>query len=246
MKQTHSNTQNPVEQSAVLELQDVKKSFSVPGGDPPLILDVPFFKIAAGELVALEGQSGSGKSTLLNVVSGILRPDSGQVLIGGLNIVKLAEPQRDRLRADRIGLVFQQFNLLPGFTALENVLVAMSFGSQASNKGRAESLLEAVGLADRFHHKPVALSIGQQQRVAVARALANRPRVLLADEPTASIDPSHQQQVIDLLQTTCREEDVALLVVTHAPEVAEQFPVRHRLEDFNRAAVVHPTTSGVY
>ena len=245
MKQTHSNTQSPVEKSAVLELNGVKKSFSVPGGDPLLILDIPFFQIAAGELVALEGQSGSGKSTLLNVISGIMRPDSGQVLVGGLNIVKLAEPQRDRLRADRIGLVFQQFNLLPGFTALENVLVAMSFGSQVSSKERAESLLEAVGLADRFHHKPATMSIGQQQRVAVARALANRPRVLLADEPTASIDPSHQQQVIDLLQTTCREEEVALLVVTHAPEVAEQFPVRHRLEDFNRAAAVHPTTSGV-
>ena len=246
MKQTHSNTQSPVEKSAVLELHDVKKSFSVPGGDPLLILDVPSFQIAGGELVALEGQSGSGKSTLLNVVSGIMRPDSGQVLIGGLNIVKLAEPQRDRLRADRIGLVFQQFNLLPGFSALVIVLVAMSFGSHVSSKERAESLLEAVGLADRFHHKPAAMSIGQQQRVAVARALANQPRVLLADEPTASIDPSHQQQVIDLLQTTCREEEVALLVVTHAPEVAEQFPVRHRLEDFNRAAAVHPTTSGVY
>ena len=246
MKQTHSKIQSSVDKVAVLELRDVKKSFSVPGSNPLQILDIPFFQITAGELVALEGQSGSGKSTLLNVVSGILRPDSGEVLIGGLNIVKLAEPQRDRLRADRIGLVFQQFNLLPGFTALENVLVAMSFGSQAASKERAESLLEAVGLADRFHHKPAALSIGQQQRVAVARALANRPRVLLADEPTASIDPAHQQQVIDLLQNTCKEEDVALLVVTHAPEVAEQFPVRHRLEDFNQAAAIHLTTSGVH
>ena len=246
MKQTHTKNQSSTKEAAVLELRDVKKSFSVPGSNPLQILDIPFFQITAGELVALEGQSGSGKSTLLNVVSGILRPDSGEVLIGGLNIVKLAEPQRDRLRADRIGLVFQQFNLLPGFTALENVLVAMSFGSQAASKERAESLLEAVGLADRFHHKPAALSIGQQQRVAVARALANRPRVLLADEPTASIDPAHQQQVIDLLQNTCKEEDVALLVVTHAPEVAEQFPVRHRLEEFNRAAAIHPTTSGVH
>ena len=246
MKQTHTKNQSSTEEVAVLELRDVKKSFSVPGSNPLQILDIPFFQITAGELVALEGQSGSGKSTLLNVVSGILRPDNGEVLIGGLNIVKLAEPQRDRLRADRIGLVFQQFNLLPGFTALENVLVAMSFGSQAASKERAESLLEAVGLADRFHHKPAALSIGQQQRVAVARALANRPRVLLADEPTASIDPAHQQQVIDLLQNTCKEEDVALLVVTHAPEVAEQFPVRHCLEDFNQAAAIHLTTSGVH
>ena len=132
------------------------------------------FHIDAGELVALEGQSGSGKSTLLNVISGISRPDSGHVLISGLDIVKLAESQRDRLRADRVGLIFQQFNLLPGFTALENVLVAMSFGSAVADKGRAETLLESVGLADRLHHKPAALSIGQQQRVAVARALANQ------------------------------------------------------------------------
>ena len=245
MKHTPSIHQNTDGPPVVLELQDIKKSFVVPGGDPLLILDIPFFQIDAGELVALEGQSGSGKSTLLNVVSGISRPDSGHVLISGLDIVKLAEPQRDRLRADRIGLIFQQFNLLPGFTALENVLVAMSFGSAFADKGRAESLLESVGLADRLHHKPAALSIGQQQRVAVARALANRPRVLLADEPTASIDPAHQQQVIDLLQTTCQEEKVALLVVTHAPEVAEQFPIRHRLEDFNQAVAVHPTTNEV-
>ena len=245
MKHTPTITKNKDGSPVVLELQDVKKSFVMPGGDPLLILDIPSFHIDAGELVALEGQSGSGKSTLLNVISGISRPDSGHVLISGLDIVKLAESQRDRLRADRVGLIFQQFNLLPGFTALENVLVAMNFGSTVADKGRAETLLESVGLADRLHHKPAALSIGQQQRVAVARALANRPRILLADEPTASIDPAHQQQVIDLLQTTCQDENVALLVVTHAPEIAEQFPIRYRLENFNRAVAVHPTTNEV-
>ena len=245
MKHTPTITKNKDGSPVVLELQNVKKSFVIPGGDPLLILDIPSFHIDAGELVALEGQSGSGKSTLLNVISGISRPDSGHVLISGLDIVKLAESQRDRLRADRVGLIFQQFNLLPGFTALENVLVAMSFGSAVADKVRAESLLESVGLADRLHHKPAALSIGQQQRVAVARALANRPRILLADEPTASIDPAHQQQVIDLLQTTCQDENVALLVVTHAPEIAKQFPIRYRLENFNRAVAVHPTTNEV-
>jgi len=245
MKHTPTITKNKDGSPVVLELQNVKKSFVMPGGDPLLILDIPSFHIDAGELVALEGQSGSGKSTLLNVISGISRPDSGHVLISGLDIVKLAESQRDRLRADRVGLIFQQFNLLPGFTALENVLVAMNFGSTVADKGRAETLLESVGLADRLHHKPAALSIGQQQRVAVARALANRPRILLADEPTASIDPAHQQQVIELLQTTCQDENVALLVVTHAPEIAEQFPIRYRLENFNRAVAVHPTTNEV-
>ena len=228
----------------VIELTGVRKAFPVPGGEPLTILDIPAFTVAAGELVALEGQSGSGKSTLLNVIAGILRPDAGSVKIAGIDIVKLAEPMRDRLRADRVGLVFQQFNLLPGFTALENVLVAMSFGSRPADRSRAEALLTAVGLTDRLHHKPAALSIGQQQRVAVARALANRPRVLLADEPTASIDPAHQQQVIDLLQNSCRDEQVSLVVVTHAPEVAKQFPVRYRLEDFNRAAAAHaPATA---
>ena len=245
MKHTPTITKNKDGSPVVLELQNVKKSFVMPGGDPLLILDIPSFHIDAGELVALEGQSGSGKSTLLNVISGISRPDSGHVLISGLDIVKLAESQRDRLRADRVGLIFQQFNLLPGFTALENVLVAMSFGSAVADKVRAESLLESVGLADRLHHKPAALSIGQQQRVAVARALANRPRILLADEPTASIDPAHQQQGIDLLRTTCQDENVALLVVTHAPEIAKQFPIRYRLENFNRAVAVHPTTNEV-
>ncbi len=244
MAVTPTPSSSPTSSGPVIELADVRKAFSVPGGEPLTILDISSLQIAAGDLVALEGQSGSGKSTLLNVISGIMRPDAGRVVIGGIDITKLAEPQRDRLRADRIGLVFQQFNLLPGFTALENVLVAMAFGTRPTDRGRAAALLTAVGLGERLHHKPAALSIGQQQRVAVARALANRPRVLLADEPTASIDPAHQQQVIDLLQTTCRDEGVALLVVTHAPEVASQFPVRYRLEDFNRAAAAHAPAAG--
>ena len=222
--------------TAVIELEQVRKSFATPGGGRTDVLDVPGFRLAAGEHCALEGKSGSGKSTLLNVIAGILRPDSGRVVIAGVDVTRLDEARRDRLRADALGLVFQQFNLLPGFTALENVLVAMSFGSGRADRGRATELLAAVGLADRLHHRPAQLSTGQQQRVAVARALANRPRAVLADEPTASVDAAHQQQVIDLLRDTCSAQDVALLVVTHAPEVARQFPRRLRLEEFNRAA----------
>lgn len=220
----------------VIELTNVRKSFALPGGETVNVLDIDSFSLAAGEHCALEGQSGAGKSTLLNVISGITRPDSGSVIIDAIDISRLDEARRDRVRADRLGLVFQQFNLLPGFTALENVLVAMSFGSGRPDRRRAADLLAAVGLGHRLDHKPAALSVGQQQRVAVARALANRPRVVLADEPTASIDTAHQQQVIDLLRNTCREQAAALLIVTHAPEVAEQFPRRVRLEDFNRAA----------
>jgi ABC-type lipoprotein export system ATPase subunit len=225
---------------AVIQLAQVQKSFAMPGGGRVDVLDVPDFTLGAGEHCALEGQSGSGKSTLLNVIAGILRPDSGRVLIDGLDITRLPEPRRDRLRADALGLVFQQFNLLPGFTALENVLVAMSFGSGGADRRRAVELLTAVGLGDRLHHKPAQLSTGQQQRVAVARALANRPRAVLADEPTASVDAAHQQQVIDLLRDTCTARGVALLVVTHAPEVARQFPRRIRLEEFNRAGRPSP------
>jgi ABC-type lipoprotein export system ATPase subunit len=219
----------------VIRLENVRKSFAMPGGERVDILDVPGFDLAAGEQAALEGSSGSGKSTLLHVISGIMRPDSGRVEVAGTDITQLPESRRDRLRADTLGLVFQQFNLLPGFTALENVLVAMSFGSQPPDRARATALLEAVGLAHRLHHKPAELSIGQQQRVAVARALANRPRAVLADEPTASVDAAHQQQVVDLLKNTCTEHGVALLVVTHDPEVARQFPRRLKLEEFNRA-----------
>jgi ABC-type lipoprotein export system ATPase subunit len=220
----------------VIAVKDVRKSFAMPGGERVDVLDVPGFVLAAGEQAALEGSSGSGKSTLLHVISGIMRPDTGRVEVAGTDITRLPESRRDRLRADTLGLVFQQFNLLPGFTALENVLVAMSFASGRPDRDRATALLEAVGLAHRLHHKPGELSTGQQQRVAVARALANRPQVVLADEPTASIDAAHQQQVVDLLQNTCTEHGVALLVVTHDPAVARQFPRRLRLEEFNRAA----------
>lgn len=220
----------------VIELRNVRKAFVAPGGEIVPVLDIDSFALAAGEECALEGRSGSGKSTLLNVISGIMRPDAGSVWVGGRDIARFDEASRDRVRADALGLVFQQFNLLPGFTALENVLVAMSFGSARPDRRRAADLLGAVGLAHRLDHKPAALSVGQQQRVAVARALANRPRAVLADEPTASIDSAHQEQVIDLLRDTCREQGAALLVVTHAPEVAGRFPRRLRLEDFNRAA----------
>jgi ABC-type lipoprotein export system ATPase subunit len=221
----------------VIQLEQVTKSFRLPGGEIVAVLDVPAFALAEGEQCSLEGHSGSGKSTLLHVISGIMRPDAGSVRIDGIDITRLDEARRDRVRADKLGLVFQQFNLLPGFTALENVLVAMSFGSGKPDRWRAADLLAAVGLSHRLHHKPAELSIGQQQRVAVARALANRPRVILADEPTASVDAAHQRQVIDLVRGTCTEQGVALLLVTHDPAVAAQFPRRLRLEDFNRAAV---------
>ncbi len=221
----------------MLRLQNLKKSYLEANGDTLQILDIPEFHVAAGEQLAMIGQSGCGKSTLLHVISGISRPDSGQVIVDGLDVTRLPEAGCDRYRADKIGYVFQTFNLLPGFTAVENVMLGMTFSRGRASRTRALSLLQRVGLQHRVEHKPSALSVGEQQRVAVARALANRPRLLLADEPTANIDRRNQQQVVDLIRETSREEGVTLLLVTHSMEVAEQFERIDKLEEINQVTV---------
>ena len=218
----------------MLLLENVKKSFIEPGGAKLPILDVPSFRVEAGEQMVLVGRSGSGKTTLLHMIAGIGRPDAGSIRIDGIDITRLPEAGRDRFRADKLGYVFQTFNLLPGFTAFENVLLGMSFASRKVDTQRARQLLERVGLGHRLNHKPAQLSVGEQQRVAVARALANRPKLLLADEPTANIDTRHQQTVVDLIRETSREENVALILVTHTPEVAAQFERVENLENINR------------
>lgn len=218
----------------MLELRNVKKSYPEPGGGWLPILDIPAFVVKDGEQMVLVGRSGCGKSTLLHVIAGISRADSGTIHLGGVELTAYSEAGRDRVRAAQIGYVFQTFNLLPGFTAYENVLLGMTFGRGKLDRNRAKDLLGRVGLSHRAKHKPRALSVGEQQRVAVARALANRPRLLLADEPTANVDPKNQQAVIDLICNTCREEKIALIMVTHSMEVAGQFPRVDRLEEINR------------
>src|SRR5580765_1917458 len=180
----------------MLQLRHVKKSYTEPDGGKLPILDIPQFEVKNAEQMALVGKSGCGKTTLLHTIAGITRADAGEIKIDGIDIANLSEAGVDKVRADRIGYVFQTFNLLPGFTALENVLLGMSFATGRVRLDRAKHLLERVGLAHRFHHRPAQLSVGEQQRVAVARALGNQPSLLLADEPTANIDTRHQQQVI--------------------------------------------------
>jgi ABC-type lipoprotein export system ATPase subunit len=221
----------------MLYLKDLKKSFTQPDGTELRILDIPEFHVVPGEQMVLVGRSGCGKTTLLHVIAGISRPNSGRVRIDDWDLTLMSESECDRFRAERIGYVFQTFNLLPGFTALENVLLSMRFARGRPDKVRARQLLKRVGLEHRITHKPTMLSVGEQQRVAVARALANKPRLLLADEPTANVDAGHQQQILDLLRETCGEENVAIVMVTHSAEVAKQFPRVDRLEDFNRVAV---------
>jgi len=220
----------------MLLLKDLKKSFSQPDGTALPILDIPEYRVAAGEEVVLVGHSGCGKTTLLHVIAGIGRPDSGKVRIDDWDITLMPEAECDRFRAERIGYVFQTFNLLAGFTALENVLLAMRFARGRPDKARAKHLLDRVGLSHRMTHRPAMLSVGEQQRVAVARALANKPQVLLADEPTANVDAGHQQQILDLVRETCREENIALILVTHSQEVAGQFSRIDQLGEFNLVA----------
>lgn len=222
----------------MLCLKDVKKTYSEPDGGGLSILDIAEFRLGDGEQSLLLGKSGSGKTTLLNVIAGIITPDAGLVEVDGVDITRLSEAGRDRFRADKIGFVFQTFNLLEGFSALENVKLSMGFGSGRPDESRARDLLDRVGLSHRLTHKPAQLSVGEQQRVAVARALANRPRLLLADEPTANVDSKNQQHIIDLIRDTCREQEVALLMVTHAPEVAEQFEKVEQIDSFNTAVGV--------
>ncbi|MEM9412989.1 MAG: ATP-binding cassette domain-containing protein, partial [Planctomycetota bacterium] len=145
------------------------------------------------------------------------------------------EAGRDRIRADKLGYVFQTFNLLPSFSALENVLLGMTFAKNKYSVPRAKQLLDRVGLSHRFGNKPSAMSVGEQQRVAVARALANSPSLLLADEPTANVDPQNQSQIVELIRETCRDEKISLIMVTHSMEVADQFDRVDKLSEVNRA-----------
>ncbi|HEX6963911.1 MAG TPA: ABC transporter ATP-binding protein [Lacipirellula sp.] len=220
----------------MLVLEDVRKSYLEPNGEVLPILDIPRFEIGQGEQVVLRGRSGCGKTTLLNCIAGLTTVDGGRIEVNGRDVVNLPEATRDRFRASYIGFVFQTFNLLPAFSALENVMLGMTFTGGKPDEARARDLLQQVGLGHRLTHKPRALSVGEQQRVAVARALANRPVLLLADEPTANVDPAHQQQVIDLLRSACERENIAMLLVTHSPEVSRQFERVEQLEEVNRAA----------
>lgn len=217
-----------------LLLENVKKSYREPDGSTLPILDIERFEIKDKEQVVLIGESGSGKSTLLNVISGITAVDSGKITIAGTEIASMAEVVRDRFRAERIGFVFQTFNLLPAFSALENVLLGMSFSRKKPSRDRARELLALVGLEHRLHHHPKQMSVGEQQRVAVARALANQPRLLLADEPTANVDIANQQTILQLLRDACSQNQIAMLLVTHSQEVAKQFERVETLTDFNK------------
>ena len=217
-----------------LSIRKLRKTYVEPGGGRLPILNVESFEIADAEQVALIGSSGGGKTTLLNVIAGITSADSGSVVIDGTDVTSLPEPARDRFRSLKIGFVFQTFNLLPAFTALENVLLGMSFSGKKPDRAHAAELLDRVGLSHRLDHRQSKMSVGEQQRVAVARSLANHPSLLLADEPTANVDTSNQDNILSLIREACRENSVSLLMVTHSPDVASRFDRVEKLSDFNK------------
>jgi ABC-type lipoprotein export system ATPase subunit len=216
------------ESSPVLEIRDSRLSLGGTGGKQ-VGFHLPALRLENAAQLALTGPSGCGKSTLLNLVSGLKRPDSGQIIVAGTDITTLNSAGLDAWRGRTIGFVFQSFNLLDAFSALENVEIGQRFGPRGRNRVRqhqAERLLEIVGLKERMHARPGQLSAGERQRVAVARALINRPRLLLADEPTGALDPATAAEVFQLIRDVCRDEQCALMFVTHDHDLARQLPDR--------------------
>lgn len=190
------------------------------GGHDVTILDDLSLEIPAKQRMAIVGPSGSGKSTLLGLIAGLDRPTSGSITLNGVDITQMSEGPLARYRRAQIGYIFQSFHLIPTLTALENVLVPLELSGAVSPKGQAIELLRAVGLGDRIHHYPVQLSGGEQQRVAVARAFACRPPILLADEPTGNLDSVTGRCVMDLLLSLHRDYGTTLVLVTHDRAIA--------------------------
>ena len=218
----------------VLTITALRKSFLTPEKERSVVIDVPRFSLAAGAQVGLKGRSGSGKTTFLHLIAGLVTPDSGSICVDGVELTGLSESRRDRLRGTSIGCVYQNFNLLQGYTCLENVMLAMAFG-RGRDRAAAINLLQRVGLSHRLDYTPRQLSVGQQQRVAVARALVNRPKLVLADEPTGNLDPTRAAETLALLRETCAEQEAALLLVSHDPVILQDLPTQIDLAEINQA-----------
>jgi putative ABC transport system ATP-binding protein len=220
----------------MIELRGVSKT--VQSGDHPLTILHPLdYSIASGQFVAIVGPSGSGKSTLLGLLAGLDAPTTGQILIDGTDITQLGEDGLARLRGEKIGFVFQFFHLVPSLTAVENISVPMEIMGRRDAMARARQLIAEVGLADRAHHYPSQLSGGEQQRIAIARALANDPPIVLADEPTGNLDSATGRIILELLTNVRRTRGATLVLVTHDPELAALADTRLMLRDGRRVEV---------
>ena len=214
----------------MIALREVSKTV-LSGSEPLTILHPLTLHIDRGQFVAVIGPSGSGKSTLLGLIAGLDAPTSGQVWIDGLDITRLDEDRLARLRGEKIGFVFQFFHLIPSLTAFENVAVPMEIAGAADAAARTSALLREVGLEGRAHHYPSQLSGGEQQRIALARALANDPPIVLADEPTGNLDSNNGRHIMDLLRTIHTKRGSTVVLVTHDAELAAMANARLVLRD---------------
>jgi len=218
----------------IVEIQNLKVDYRLYQEDLHVI-DIPTWSVGNGEQIAIYGPSGSGKSTLLHVLSGVTTATQGSVLVCETDLTRLSEAERDRFRARHIGYVFQNLNLLTGYTAYENVLMGATFAPGKVDRAFAQSLLHTVGLANRMQHLPGQMSLGEQQRVAIARALVKRPALVLADEPTGSLDAKNTAQIVRLLRTACAAQGSALILVTHEQSVLAEFDQCVSYAELNRA-----------
>lgn len=221
------------DKQTVLRVDNLGKTVSTPAGELTLLQGISF-NIQTGDSVAIVGISGSGKSTLLGLLAGLDVPSSGNIVLDGLSLATLDEEQKAALRARKIGFVFQNFQLLPSLTALENVMLPLELrraDSHAHCEQRARQFLERVGLAERLHHYPRTLSGGEQQRVAIARAFAGLPAILFADEPTGNLDSQTASHIADLLFELNRDSGATLILVTHDDRLAARCTRRLRMDD---------------
>lgn len=210
---------NKEQASAIVRVENLGKQVASPEGSLVILHDLNF-AIVPGERVAVVGASGSGKSTLLGLLAGLDIPTAGRVLLAGIDLNELDEDGRAGLRAQRVGFVFQSFQLLPSLTALENVMLPLELTGHPDPAQEARQVLERVGLSARVRHYPWQLSGGEQQRVAIARAFAGSPDLLFADEPTGNLDQRTGQRIIELLSSLNRERGTTLIMVTHDPQLA--------------------------
>ena len=233
----HLTAKRTEKSDSFVEVKELKKSFSLKHEKNLSVINVPSFCLGAGDQLAIFGGSGAEKY-LSNLLAGILTADFGSIRIGNIDISALSEADRDVVRAKFIGYVFQSFHLLQGCTALENILVTMSVGG-SPNKEKARDLLSKVGMSEKENFLPAQLSVGQQQRVGIARALANEPKLILADEPTGSLDPENSKQSIELLKSLSNERECSLIVVSHDRSVVDRFDSSMKWEEINQAEMAN-------
>jgi len=220
-----------VQEPAIVEIQHVSKSYRRGSQIVPVLQDISF-DIGEGEFLALMGPSGSGKSTLLNLIAGIDKVDSGNILVGGIDITTLVETELANWRANHVGFVFQFYNLIPVLTAFENVELPLLLTSLSRKERRehVEMALSAVNLSHRLTHYPAQLSGGEQQRVAIARAIVTDPTILVADEPTGDLDRKSAEEIMDLMDGLNRELGKTIIMVTHDPRAAQKAHVMRHLD----------------